>query len=43
MQKIVISEKKIENKHAKEKKRHRVRDHCHYTGNTEVLHIAYVI
>ena len=34
---------KIENKYAKGKKYCKVRDHCHYIGEIEVLHIAYVI
>ena len=32
-----------ENKYLKDKKYRQVRDHCHYTGNIEVLRIAYVI
>ena len=27
-----ISKEKFENKHLKDKKYHKVRDHCHYTG-----------
>ena len=38
---------KCENKYVKDKKYHKVRDHCHYTGayrgHIEVLWIAYVI
>ena len=34
-----ISKEKIENKYLKDKKYHKVRDHCHYTGkNGGVLH-----
>ena len=44
MQKLVaFVMKKIENKYAKGKKYCKVRDHCHYIGEIEVLHIAYVI
>ena len=32
MQKYVIFDKKLENKYVKDKKRRKVRDHCHYTG-----------
>ena len=37
-----ICKKKLEYKYVKDKKYCKVRDHCHYTGNVEVLHIAYV-
>ena len=33
----------FEEKYVKDKKYCNVRDHCHYKGNIEVLHIAYVI
>ena len=36
-----ICKEKFENKHLKDKKYRKVRDHCHYTG--QVLHITYVI
>ena len=44
MQKFVIFvEKKIENRYLKEEKYRKVRGHCHYTGNIEVVFIAYVL
>ena len=41
-----IRKEKIEDKHSKDKKYHKVRDHCHfyYTGKyIEMLQITYVI
>lgn len=32
---------KIDSKHNSDKKYDKVRDHCHYAGNTEMLHIEY--
>ena len=44
MQKSVIfAKKKIENKYLKDKIYHKVRDHCHYTGQYRDAAIAYVI
>ena len=37
-----ICKEKLENKYLKDKKQGQVRDHYHYTGNIEVLLIAYV-
>ena len=34
-------QRKIDNKHTSDKKYDKVRDHCHYAGNTEMLHIEY--
>ena len=33
----------FENKYLKYAKYYKVRDHCHYTGEYRVLHMAYVI
>ena len=38
-----ICKKKIENKYLKDKIYHKVRDHCHYTGQYRDAAIAYVI
>ena len=38
-----ICKEKFENKYLKDKKYRRFRDYCHYTGNKDVLCIAYVI
>ena len=38
-----ICNEKLENKYVKDKKYCRVRHHCYYTGNIEVLFRAYVI
>ena len=38
-----IWKEQFENKYLKDKKYFKVKYHCHYTGNTEVLHMAYVI
>ena len=44
MQKSVIFEKKKNwNKYLKDKINHKVRDHCHYTGQYRDTAIAYVI
>ena len=38
-----IWKEQFENKYLKDKKYFKVKYHCHYTGNIEVLHMAYVI
>ena len=41
-----IYKKRVEYIHAKDKKYHKVRDNCHFTGKytgAEMLHIAYLI
>ena len=38
-----INIEKLENKYLTDKRYGKVRDHCHYTENIEVLHIGYVI
>ena len=38
-----IWNEKFKEKHAKDKKYRKVRDHCHYKENTVVLHMAYLI
>ena len=38
-----IWEEKIEHKNLKDKKYHKIRGHCHYTGEYWVLYLAYVI
>ena len=38
-----ICKEKFENENLKDKKYRKIRDHCHYTGNVEMLRIAYVI
>ena len=43
MQKSFIFVKEFENTYFKGKKFCKARDHCHCTGNIEVLHIANVI
>lgn len=35
--------KTLEHKYTGDKDYRKNKDHCHYTGNTVVLHIAYVI
>ena len=38
-----ICKEKLENKYLTDKRYDKVRDHCHYTENIEVVHIGYVI
>ena len=38
-----ICKEKLENKYLTDKRYGKVRDHCHYTENIEVVHIGYVI
>ena len=40
---MYIYKEKFEDKYAKDKKHCKVRDHCNYKLNIEVLHIIYVI